>query len=210
MTYTGDERLAMCDTFADVGPDHPTLAGSWTTRDLIAHLIVRERRPDASLGILLRPLAGLTEKARQQVLTKPYEQLVESFRKGPPIWTWSAIPLVGDRANLFEFYVHHEDIRRADDHWQPRPHDDRREQALWSGLTTMGKLMFRKSPVGVVMSPAERDEITVRKGDRLVHLVGEPSEIALVAFGRATDRTRVVIQGDPADIAAFEASPRGI
>ena len=62
----------------------------------------------------------------------------------------------------------------------------------------------------MVLAPAERDELVARKGEPAVHLVGEPSEIALLAFGRPTVRTRVVIQGDPNDVAAFEASPRGI
>lgn len=210
MSVTGDERLAMCDTFDAVGPDHPTLAGSWTTHDLIAHLLVRERRPDAALGIVVSPLAGYTEKVRRQLLDRPYDELVDSFRKGAPMWTWSAIPKVGDAGNLFEFYVHHEDIRRGAEGWEPRAHDDRLEDALWKGLGRMGRLMFRKSPVGVVLAPAERDELTVHKGDSSVRLVGEPSEIALVAFGRASDRTRVVVQGEPTDVAAFEASERGI
>jgi uncharacterized protein (TIGR03085 family) len=210
MSFVRDERLEMCDTFAGVGPDHPTLAGEWTTRDLLAHLIVRERRPDAAAGIAVRQLASYTEKVRLQVAEKPYDELVASFRKGAPFWTWSAIPLVGDKANLFEFYVHHEDIRRAVDGWEPRAHDDRRETALWGGLKSMGKLLFRKSPVGVVLAPAGRDDVVAHKGEPHVRLVGEPSEIALVAFGRPTERTRVVIQGDPGDVASFEASPRGI
>jgi uncharacterized protein (TIGR03085 family) len=210
MSVTRDERLAMCDTFEQVGPHHPTLAGEWTTRDLLAHLIVRERRPDASLGIVVKQLSAYTEKARRQVAERPYQQLVETFRKGAPFWTWSAIPVLGDRANLFEFYVHHEDIRRAGDQWEPRPHDQAREDALWSGLATMGRLLFRKSPVGVVLAPADRDEVTVHKGEPVVRLVGEPSEIALIGFGRPTNLTHVVLQGAGPDIAAFEASPRGI
>ena len=210
MSVTSDERQALCDTFAGVGPDHPTLAGEWTTRDLLAHLIVRERRPDASLGILVKSLAGYTEKARQQVLRKRYDELVATFRKGPPVWTWSAIPVLGDRANLFEFYVHHEDVRRAAEGWQPRPHDQRLEDALWSGLATTSKLTLRKSPVGVVLAPANRDEVIARKGEPSVRLVGEPSEIALLVFGRPTNRTHVVIQGAGPDIAAFEAAERGL
>ena len=42
------ERAALCDLFLEVGPDAPTLCGAWTTRDLAAHLVVRERRPDAA------------------------------------------------------------------------------------------------------------------------------------------------------------------
>ena len=41
------ERADLCDLFRAVGPDAPTLCEGWTTRDLAAHLVVRERRPDA-------------------------------------------------------------------------------------------------------------------------------------------------------------------
>jgi len=54
------ERQALCDRFDEVGPDEPTLSGEWTTRDLAAHLIVRERRPDAAGGILIGAIAGVT------------------------------------------------------------------------------------------------------------------------------------------------------
>jgi uncharacterized protein (TIGR03085 family) len=121
-----------------------------------------------------------------------------------------AIPVLGDRANLFEFYVHHEDIRRAQSGWAPRPTDARREDALWGALGMMGRLLFRHSPVGVVLRAAGRDDAVVRKGEPSVHIVGEPSEIALVAFGRATELTRVVVQGEPDDVARFEASSRGL
>jgi uncharacterized protein (TIGR03085 family) len=140
--------------------------------------------------------------------------MVQQFRSGPPIWTVFAIPGLGDRINLFEFYVHHEDVRRAQPEWQPRDTDEGREDALWGALKTMGKMLFRHSPVDVVLQSAGREDRTVRKSDkaagRTVHLVGLPSEITLIGFGRATALTRVVIQGDPDDVAAFEASPRGI
>lgn len=207
---TRDERLAMCDLFDRLGPDQPTLCGEWTTRELLAHLLVRERRPDAALGIVVPPLAGHTEKVTAQAARRSFTDMVEEFRNGPPWWTMWAIPVVGDRANLFEFYVHHEDIRRAQPDWQPRPHDAAREDALWGSLRTMGKLLFRRSPVGVVLAPAGRDPVVARKGEPAVHLVGEPSEITLVAFGRPTELTRVVVQGDAADVERFESSPRGI
>ena len=43
--YAFAERLALADLMAEVGPDAPTLCGGWTTRDLAAHLLLRERRP---------------------------------------------------------------------------------------------------------------------------------------------------------------------
>src|SRR5439155_20488720 len=58
MGVARDERSALCDLFAEVGPDAPTLCGGWLTRDLAAHLVIRERRPDAAAGIVIKPLAG--------------------------------------------------------------------------------------------------------------------------------------------------------
>ncbi len=52
------ERNALADLFLERGPDEPTLAGDWTTNDLLAHLVVRERRPDAAPGILIPPLSS--------------------------------------------------------------------------------------------------------------------------------------------------------
>ena len=212
MSVTSDERAAMCDTFAEVGPDEPTLCGDWTTRDLLAHLLVRERRPDAAAGIIVSPLAGHTSNVMANAAKQPYEEMIAAFRGGPPWWTVFAIPGVGDRLNLFEFYVHHEDIRRAQPEWEPRPPDSQREEALWGALTGAagGRLLFRRCKVGVVLRAAERDDTVVHKGDPAVHLVGEPSELTLVAFGRPTELSRVVVQGEPADVAAFEASPRGL
>ena len=51
------ERYALCDTFEAVGPDAPTLCTPWRTRDLAAHLVIREGRPDAAVGLLVPPLA---------------------------------------------------------------------------------------------------------------------------------------------------------
>ncbi|MFM7872077.1 MAG: maleylpyruvate isomerase N-terminal domain-containing protein, partial [Actinomycetota bacterium] len=47
------ERDLICDLFTNFGPDAPTLCAGWTTRDLAAHIAVRERRPDAAAGILI-------------------------------------------------------------------------------------------------------------------------------------------------------------
>ncbi|HEY0698515.1 MAG TPA: TIGR03085 family protein, partial [Micromonospora sp.] len=62
--YARSERLALADLMLALGPDAPTLNEGWDTRDLAAHLIVRERRPDAAAGILLRPLGAHAERVR--------------------------------------------------------------------------------------------------------------------------------------------------
>lgn len=210
MTVTSDERRALSDLFAELGPDQPTLCGDWTTLDLLAHLLVRERRPDAAGGILVPALAGRTQRVMDGYAAQPYERLVEQFRGGPPLWSPWSLPWLGDKGNLFEFYVHHEDVRRAQPDWAPRPEDDRREDALWGSLKHAARMFFRKSSVGVVLRSAGRDEVVAKKGTRSVTLVGLPSEIVLTGFGRPDDLIRVVIEGEPDDIAAFRASDRGL
>lgn len=211
MSLATEERHSICDTLLELGPDAPTLCVGWTNHDMIAHLVLRERRPDAGAGIVLRPFSGHTSKVMAELAEQPFEELVATLRSGPPWWSFFAIPVVGDRANTFEFYVHHEDVRRAQPDWHPRPTDTHREDTLWDGLTNpIGRMTFRRCSVGVVLRAAGRPDVVVKKGEPSVYVVGEPSEIALIAFGRPTDHTRVVIQGEPEHIAKFESSPRGL
>lgn len=211
MSIAKQERDGISDTLLELGPDEPTLCVGWTTRDMVAHLVLRERRPDAAAGIVIRPLSGHTSNVMRDVAEQPFHELVATFRGGPPWWSLFAIPVVGDRLNMFELYVHHEDIRRAQPDWHVRPTDADREDTMWDALTSpMGKMLFRRCSVGVVLRAAGRPDAVVKKGDPSVHIVGEPSEIALIGFGRPTDRTQVVVQGTPDDIAKFESSPRGL
>lgn len=210
MSVTSDERHGLADLFDEVGPDAPTLCGSWTTRDLVAHLLVRERRPDAAGGILIPALAKRTERVMAEVATRPYGELVETFRRGAPLWSPLGWPVVGDQANLFEFFVHHEDVRRAQPNWEPRGDDASRDDALWKSLRLGARMLFRKSPVGVVLQSAGRDDVVARKGDESVTLVGLPGEIVLVAFGRPNQVARIVVEGSPSAVDAFNRSERGI
>lgn len=210
MSITADERAEMCDLFQELGPDAPTLCEGWTTRDLLAHLLVRERRPDAAAGIVIPFLRKHNEQVTASAADQPWDEMIEQFRGGPPIWTMWAIPVLGDGANLVEFFVHHEDIRRAQPDWAPRDEDPARDDALWKRLKMMGRLLFRKSPVGVTVRSAGREDVVVKQGDPGVVLVGLPGEIVLHGFGRALDKARLVVQGEPQDVAAFEASPRGL
>ena len=114
------ERQTLCDLLDEHGPDAPTLCEGWSTRDLAAHLVVREGRPDAALGILGGPLAAWTERVQSGAATEPYDKLLRLLRTGPPIWSQFRLPLVDGQANTVEFFVHAEDIRRAQPDWQPR------------------------------------------------------------------------------------------
>ncbi len=58
------ERQTLSQLFDQLGPDAPTLCSGWTTLDLAAHLVVRERRPDSGPGLVWPPMAGYTDRVR--------------------------------------------------------------------------------------------------------------------------------------------------
>ncbi len=178
----------------ETGPDAPTLCGEWTVRDLAAHLVVRERRPDAAPGIMLRPFAGYLQRRQDKAAGKPFEDLLELVRTGPP-W-WSPLRPVDAIANLSEMFVHHEDVRRARPGWEPRELPAEDQQRLWSVLRRMGKMAYRKSPVPVELSTPAGERVRVVDGTGpVVTLTGTPAELLLHAFGR--DQVRIDTAGEP-------------
>src|SRR5690606_1115855 len=110
------ERAALADLLAELGPDAPTLCEGWTTRDLAAHLVLRGSRLAAAGGILLPALSGRTRRVQAAVAARPWETLVEQVRRRPPLF----IGPLDEPANRTEYFVHHEDVRRAQPGWQPR------------------------------------------------------------------------------------------
>ena len=85
-TLAHRERAALSDTLLAVGPEAPTLCEGWLARDLAAHLVLREHRPIASLGIWASPLGVYTTKVQDDLAAQPWEDLVEQVRARPPLW----------------------------------------------------------------------------------------------------------------------------
>lgn len=208
ITPAAGERHELCDLMHQTGPDAPTLCAEWTTRDLAAHLVVREGRPDAALGILLPPLARYTARVQESVAQRPWSELVDLLRVGPPWWSPYGLPWLGDKINIMEFFVHHEDVRRAAAGWEPRPADPRRAETLWGLLRWAARVMYRNSPVGVLLRTPDGSECTARRSGRSVTVVGSPEELTLHAFGR--DETIIEIEGDLVDVAGLRDSRRGL
>lgn len=208
MSLATAERAALSDTLDQLGPDRPTLCAGWTTRDLLAHLLVRERQPWVSGGIVVPALAPLTERAMAGYAETPWSAMVDELRGGPPAWSPFRIGRVDETANGAEFFVHHEDARRGEPGWEPRPADRERDTRLWGLVTRTGRLFLRRSPVGVVARRPEGATHVLKTGPGLVTLVGEPGELVLHLFGR--DAARVEIEGLPADVEAYEAVERGM
>ncbi len=204
------ERHALADLLLEVGPDAPTCCTGWDARDLAAHLVVRERRPDAAAGIAFAALAPWTRQVQERTAAQDYARLVAQVRGGPPRWSAQSIGAIDAATNTIEFFVHHEDVRRAADDWEPRSLDGVAAAQLGSALARGGRVLSRHSPVGIVLRPTDGpragQEVVLREGERSVTLVGPVGECVLAVYGRPTRGLEV--QGEPADVAAFRTFPR--
>ena len=207
MTAAQRERAALVETMRAVGPDAPTLCGDWTTRDLAAHLVVRERRLDAAPGIAIPALAGYTDKVQQRTANNTeWSELLDKVGSGPPLF--SPFKLLDPVANMGEMFIHHEDVRRAQPDWQPRPLDDETVSALTRPLPVMARLTLGKVPGRLTLrTPQGKVLATVGKGPA-VTVTGEPQELLLFISGR--DAVEVEFDGDAQVVEAARNNRRGL
>lgn len=187
--FASSERKGLCDTFERVGPDAPTLCSTWLTRDLAAHLVVRERRPDVAAGIWLPALAARTERVQQGYAAWGWPRLVEEVRSGPPAWSPTALARVDEAMNTVEFFIHHEDVLRGASGWSARDLPSDLESALWGIVSKMGRLQFARAAVGVVL-------VAPNYGRQQVHSL--------------TDLGTVVITGAPGELLLYSSGRRGV
>lgn len=208
------ERTLLCATAQQMGPEAPTLCGGWDVRNLVVHLLIREGHPIAAAGIFVPPLAGLTRRTEQALAGKDFADLVTELRHGPPLLSAFSVPVLGDLANAAEFYVHHEDIRRAQDDWLPRAQDQSTEDSMWRLLRLLGRGTSLAAPTGVIVRRSDRGgsggrlrKAPAGAGDVVV--TGLPSELVLFAYGRQ-EHSLVEMGGDPSDISALHDASLGI
>ncbi|BAL86775.1 hypothetical protein AMIS_15550 [Actinoplanes missouriensis 431] len=205
--YARRERALLADLMLSTGPEAPTLCEGWTTRDLAAHLVVRERRPDASAGMMIKPLAGYGERIRLSRAALPYEQLVDQVRN-PPSWGLMTNPVVDPLANTLEFFIHHEDVRRAAPGWQPRALTPGFEASLWRTVKLISRASLRRLGIAAEITPTglapaltgDNPQVSVR---------GDAGELAVFFFGRQR-AARVTVEGDPAVAERLRTAKLGV
>jgi len=211
VTYSRDERLALCALLDKTGPDAPTLCAGWTTGDLAAHLVLREHRPDAAAGVLGGPLAGYTTRVQNRIRQRtPFPSLVRTIRSGPPALSVMALPGMDERFNAVEYFVHHEDIRRAAPDWEPREIPSGESGLLWQRLR-MARFLLRKAPVGVELARDDTEagglayRITAKNATPAVTVIGSPAELTMWVMGR-TGAARVRFDGTEVAVSKLTAT----
>ena len=206
MTYSRDERLALAALLEETGPDAPTLCAGWQTRDLAAHLVLRERRPDAGLGMIGGPLAGYTARVQQSYLARhSYPELIALFRAGPPRLSPFALPGADAAANTVEYFVHYEDVRRGAEGWAERELPPGLSDALWKRLKS-SRLFLRGAPTGVALARADSSApaIIAKHAPDCVTVAGTPAELTLWSMGRVS-AANVTFEGPGDAIARLRA-----
>jgi uncharacterized protein (TIGR03085 family) len=203
-----EERNALADLLLDLGPDQPTLCEGWTTRDLAAHVVTRERRPGASAGLVVPMLRPHGERVRGRLATRPYAELVAMIRVAP-WWSLVSNPLLDRLTNTLEFFIHHEDVRRGQPGWQPRSFSRERDAALWRPASAMGRLALRRFRADVVLeSPGYGERRAGAGGDR-IRVIGAPGELAMFLSGRQR-AARVQVDGPFETVARLRAARLGL
>lgn len=194
-TFAKRERSAICQTLRQLGPDQPTLCQGWSTKDLLVHLIVRENRPDAAVGLFIPFLSSYTDSISKKYTEKSFEDLISIFENGPKSPSPFALPKVDELANTFEFLVHHEDILRAQNEYQPRKFTEEDAKFIWSRFTKSAVFFMRKVKVGVV-AKTDQGTYTLKRGNDVVTISGNIIDLVMFTFGRQ-NRTEIVFEGNP-------------
>ncbi|KAA9394732.1 TIGR03085 family protein [Kocuria coralli] len=182
------ERRHLAALLRRVGPDAPTHCEGWNTHDLAVHLVERDSRPDIVVGKKVPKLPFLGKRAEagdSALYALPWNELVAKVEK-PALLSPARVGPVDKRMNTAEFFVHHEDVRRAQETWHRRQllHDE--EKDLWSALQLLGKPLLRNEEDSILLVASGYGSISGGKGrSKRVKLVrGNPSELLLWTYGR--------------------------
>jgi uncharacterized protein (TIGR03083 family) len=166
------EHRRIADVLEQLGPEAPGGVGDWTASDLAAHLLwqraaggllVYPARVLLARGLRLNDLAGSsTSRADALYRRKDFGAAVRSLRKGPPrlLLRDTVAPVA-----LFEIWLHHDDIRRAN-HLAPPA------EPASLGWSVDFALRYQHK----VLGPAPIDQ-SVTDGELLRWLAGRPSSL---------------------------------
>jgi len=205
-----EERAQLSDLLDELGPEAPTLLVPWTTRDLAAHLVLRERDYLAGPGLVLPGAWGrLAERRRRALALRDFTWLIATLRSGPPPGFFR-IGWVRRLPSLNEFFVHHEDVRRANGRG-PRASERAMDEALWRNVTSAPWFLARRlRGAGLELQWAGTAEVVrARRGEPAARIAGPPGELLLYLFGRQ-GAAQVEVSGPASAVEAVRRAQFGM
>jgi uncharacterized protein (TIGR03085 family) len=212
LPFDAQERRALCDLFEELGADVPTLLEGWTAKDLASHIVLRERDLIAGPCLVLPgPFQRFAERRRVRLAEhREFDWLVTRIRSGPPRGFFR-VGWVRSVPNLNEFFVHHEDVRRANGLGPRDCLAPALEAALWRNVRQGSRYLSRRlRDVGLEIGWAGTDKrMTVREIEPTARLSGPPGELLLYIFGRQT-AARVEVTGPATAVATVRRTHFGM
>ncbi|HEX7168850.1 MAG TPA: maleylpyruvate isomerase family mycothiol-dependent enzyme [Acidimicrobiales bacterium] len=203
-----DERHAFADALEAVGPDAPTLAGSWTSHDVAAHVVSLDRFGGfptflgrtvvAGLALRVNDVAGrFADGSIRRVRRRGFSWALARLREPPPaLLVRPSVAAVG----LFEIVVHHEDVRRANEMPPVAGAPDALAPVVdW--LLRYQRTRLRDIALRVV---TEGVDSAIGSGPEVV-LRGRPRDVVLWLAGRR-DAADVDLDGEDAAVARIAAA----
>jgi len=189
MTSTASEqRQALATALRGVTADAPTLCEGWAAEDLALHIVIRDSRPDLMVGPQLPLVGDWASNALENLRNTGYAQLVKRAEAGPPLFFPQSLPPLNDMMNTAEFYIHTEDVLRAQPEFDPnspRVISAKLRKRLWG----QGALMFPMAARGAkkritFVSPGYGSRTSGPVSAPKLRIEGAPEELLLWAFGR--------------------------
>jgi uncharacterized protein (TIGR03085 family) len=209
--FDAQERQGLCDVLDAAGPDAETLLDGWTAHDLAAHLVMRERDPLAGPCLVLPgPFRRFAERRRQRLAARrDFTWLVARIRSGPPPGFFR-LSWVRSFPNLNEFFVHQEDVRRANG-MEPRVLAPAMEAALWRNACRGARFLARRlRGAGLdIQWTGTNQRRGARRGEPTALVGGPPGELLLYLFGRG-DAAHVEVSGPADAVAAVDRTHFGM
>ncbi|WP_427018937.1 TIGR03085 family metal-binding protein [Pseudarthrobacter sp. P1] len=213
MHFVDPSREVLAETLLAAGPGASTLCAGWRTQELAAHLYLRERSAKVGMGLLFKPLSKVSDKATARLAEASgspadYTALVEKFRAGPSRFSPMKLKALDESANLIEYFVHTEDIRRATDRWAPRALDAAYSNALWNELVKRAAILYRGVDLGIVLVRPSGPRHVAKRAPVSVAIIGEPGELLMHAHGR-TSHALVTFEGQQDAVALLQTAEVG-
>jgi uncharacterized protein (TIGR03085 family) len=119
------------------------------------------------------------------------------------------VPGLRALVNLNEWFVHHEDVRRANG-LPPRTDRPELDAALWDLAGRTARMAVRGvEDAGVEVDAPGHGQRILKKGEPKVTITGGPQELILYVNGRR-DAAQVEIAGDQAALDALAAARLGV
>lgn len=174
-----------CDVLDAVPPSAPTLCEGWDAHDLAVHVWTLSHDPISWVGTLGGPIGALVAPRSERFKrARRYPELVSALRQESSVITcmMPADRLEDYRHAIGEYYVHTQDVARANDLHRPAP-TTALQEALWR-RARVAAMALHVTHFGLVLEHADGRRARITPGRPRTVVRGLPSEVLLWVHGR--------------------------